>query len=314
MKNTLIYISNYGSDLKPYNKEVLSTAQSIAEKNNLTNFIAGFNLSEELISKISKYSGGKVINIKIQPELISDYAYEAQILEKIINDNDIDLILVPSEKREIAPRLAKKSKALFIADVMDIEAKSEKLFTTKTIYSGKATLKEEIIATKCVLTLRNKMFEIIEGTYQNEIIDYIPDITYTPKVKVLEKTAGSQKLNITEADKIVSAGRGIKSPENHKIIQELADKIGAAVGASRAIVDCGWRPHIEQIGQTGKVVTPNLYIACGISGAVQHLAGMNNSKIILAVNSDKDAPIFNYCDYGIIGDLNEVLPKIMELI
>ncbi len=318
MKKIITYIKNADTQLKAYNKEIIIISNSIAKANNLGNYIVGANLSENELSEIMKISSAQIINIKINSELLGDDVYLSLIINEICRKNDIDLVIISSFQNELAPRLAYKLNAEFIANIFKLEIKNNKLYSTKSIMSGRAIQTDEITSEKCVFTVLPKLFEIndinnlVEESNNLPIIEYSPDFEYLPKVKVISKEKESKTTNISEANIIVSAGRGIKEENNHEIISELANKLGAAVGASRAIVDNNWRPHSEQVGQTGKIVNPDLYIACGISGAIQHLAGMNNSKYILAINSDKDAPIFEYADYGIVGDLNTVIPKIIE--
>jgi len=216
--------------------------------------------------------------------------------------------------KDLAPAVAAASSSAILTDVTGIEAADGKISVVKPVYAGKALAHVSATTDTVVATLRPNVFEPIAAeagkTATVETLDIgTPDIRTIIK-EVLAKA--SEKLDLTEADVIVSGGRGLKDAENWHLVEELAEAVGGVVGASRAVVDAGWRPHEEQVGQTGKTVSPKLYIAIGISGAIQHLAGMRTSKCIVAVNTDPDAPIFTVADYGIVGDALEVCPVLTE--
>jgi electron transfer flavoprotein alpha subunit len=184
----------------------------------------------------------------------------------------------------------------------------------RPVYAGKALLKVRVVGSPAVLSLRPNVFTPVQrpkaGSQETVTVDGSPGRVVVKQIKA----APAGTLDVAEAPIIVSGGRGLKEPANFRVLEELAAAFAgrAAVGASRAVVDAGWRPHADQVGQTGKTVSPTLYVAVGISGAIQHLAGMRTSKVIVAINKDKDAPIFKVADYGIVGDLFEVVPKLTE--
>jgi electron transfer flavoprotein alpha subunit len=216
--------------------------------------------------------------------------------------------------KDLAPRVAAKLGVPVAADITDLAIDGGAIVVTRPVYAGKALLKVKVAAQPAVLSLRPNVFTPVErpkaGTAETVAVNVPPG-----RVMVREiKAAPAGTLDVAEAQIIISGGRGLKEPANFKVIEELAKAFGgrAAVGASRAVVDAGWRAHADQVGQTGKTVSPTLYIAVGISGAIQHLAGMRTSKVIVAINKDKDAPIFKVADYGVVGDLFEVVPKLTE--
>jgi electron transfer flavoprotein alpha subunit len=217
--------------------------------------------------------------------------------------------------RDLAPRVAARLGVGAIADAVGLTRDGEAYSVRRPVYSGKAFATVNTAGNMPqVISLRPNVFAAEEAAGAGEVValDGL-SLSIRAVVKELVETAGGE-LDVAEADVIVSGGRGIKGPENFALIKELADVLGGAVGASRAAVDAGWIEHSHQVGQTGKVVSPSLYVAAGISGAIQHLAGMSSSKVIVAINTDPDAPIFKIADYGVVGDLFDVIPPMVEAI
>ena len=214
--------------------------------------------------------------------------------------------------KDLAPRVAARLKCPLVSDVIEV---GESDFTlTRPVCAGKAISTVQVTAEFAVISIRPGAFEATGEGNSTVVTVGLPEGSEKRVTTVEVKEPENKSLDVSEAGIIVSGGRGLKEAENFKLIDDLAAAFGgeAAVGASRAVVDAGWRPHSEQVGQTGKVVSPNLYIAVGISGAIQHLAGMRTSKVIVAINRDRDAPIFGVADYGIVGDLFEILPALTD--
>ena len=234
-------------------------------------------------------------------------------LQNLVEQIKPSVVLFPhsNQGKDLAAKLSAKLNSSIIADIVELKIDGEDLIARKSVYSGKAYANIKVISAVKVFTVRPNSVQI-------------DDLQQEPELKTLEfqkqnrltfsnkQTLDKKKVELTEASIIVSGGRGIKDPKNWPILQELADTLGAALGASRSVVDSGWISHSHQVGQTGKTVSPNCYIACGISGAIQHLAGMGSSKCIVAINTDKEAPIFKVATYGVIGDLFEVVPALTE--
>lgn len=212
--------------------------------------------------------------------------------------------------KDLSPRVAAKLGQGCATDVTALAVEGGKIVATRPVFAGKALQKLRLNGTPAILSIRPNTFPVAQsGKAGSQETVAVPQ--FTTRVTVQEiKAAASTALDVAEAQVVISGGRGLKEPANFKLLEELAAAFGnAAVGASRAVVDAGWREHGAQVGQTGKTVSPGLYIAVGISGAIQHLAGMRTAKVIVAINRDKDAPIFKVADYGIVGDLFEILPR-----
>jgi electron transfer flavoprotein alpha subunit len=315
MSNILVFAEQRNGQLKSYALEAISEGKRLASAagGELSVALFGSGISG-LATEAASYGADKVLMADDAAlESYSPTVY-AQLLADASQATNAEVVLLSSSAmgRELAAILAAKAEASLLSDVIETEWDGDHLNVKRPVYAGKAFLKVAVRRTPVVVTLRPNVFAASEnngaGVVENLALSSPAGSSLVTITDTSLKDSGRPEL--TEASIIVSGGRGMGGPENYAVIEELADTLGAAVGASRASVDAGWRPHADQVGQTGKTVSPNLYIACGISGAIQHLAGMSSSKCIVAINTDSEAPIFKVADYGIVGDLFEVVPEL----
>lgn len=267
---------------------------------------------EAMAAELAKYGVDKVYvadNAALEPYTTDAHA---TAVAKVVKENDPAILFLgaSAQGKDLSASLVGKLATGMATDCTDVKIVDGKLLAVRPMYAGKCFGEIVIDAFPQMASLRPNVFPIVECAKAGEVVKFDAGLgAATTKVaEVLKEAAG--KIDVAEANIIVSGGRGMKGPEGYAILEELAGLLGAAVGASRAAVDAGWRPQADQVGQTGKVVSPNLYIACGISGAIQHLAGMSSSKYIAAINKDAEAPIFARADYGIVDDLFKVVPAL----
>ncbi|HVO67473.1 MAG TPA: electron transfer flavoprotein subunit alpha/FixB family protein [Syntrophales bacterium] len=297
--------------------ELASTARKLADQlgEEVGAILLGSGI-EGLAGELGKYGVDKVYvadNAQLEP-----YTTDAHstAIARLVKENNPSILLLgaSAQGKDLSARLVGKLATGMATDCVDVKVVDGKLLALRPMYAGKCYGEVLTSSFPQMASLRPNVFPAVENPKTPEVIKFDPGLDPGQlKTKVLEvqkDTAG--KVDLTEANIIVSGGRGMKGPENYVILEELADVLGATVGASRAAVDAGWRPQKDQVGQTGKIVSPNLYIACGISGAIQHLAGMGTSKYIVAINKDPDAPIFARADYGIVDDLFKVVPELTK--
>ncbi len=268
----------------------------------------------EALENVGNFGIKKVVHLKNSDLAVYSSSAYAKALTEFTEEVGADVLVFSNTSmgKDLSARLAARLDSGIAMDCIAFEQEDGEVIATRPVYAGKALIDVVVKSPKKIFTIRPNVFDAGEATQDKAEVEVkeISDVDLSTKVVEMKTTEG--KLDVAEADIIVSGGRGMKGPENFAMIEELAGLLGAAVGASRAVVDAGWRPHSEQVGQTGKTVSPNLYIALAISGAIQHLAGMRSSKYIVAVNKDKDAPIFQVADYGIVGDVFEVVPALIE--
>lgn len=316
--SVLVYTENWDGKFKKLTYELVSYAAGVAKMLNTTvTAVSIGKVAEDELKSVGKYGADKIINVQNdQLSVLDSQAYAAVIAEVAAKENSKVIVISNNNTgKSVAPRIAVRLKAGLASGVSKLPVSVEPFTVLKRAYSGNAFAKLVIKSDAKVLTLAQNSFEIDETENKAVIENYdAPSAAAAAKTVVKEVKKQSGKMLLTDAEIVVSGGRGMKSPDNWGPIIELAGLLGAATACSRPVSDEGWRPHEEHTGQTGKIIAPNLYFAVGISGATQHLAGISSSKFIVAINSDKDAPIFEAAQYGIVGDAAKVLPKLVEAV
>jgi electron transfer flavoprotein alpha subunit len=316
MATIVTFAEHRDGKLRRASLEAVAEARRLAEplKASVHAVLVGSGI-EGLASELGA-NGADAVHVFDQPELAA-YATEpyARAVAQVVTGEKPSVVLVPftAMGRDLAPRVAARVGAGLVSDCVALAVKDGRLEARRPMYAGKAYATVRWEGEPQMATLRPNVFPVgtADASRKAEVKKATVDTSARARVTAVHATA-SGKVELTEAQIIVSGGRGLKGPENFHLVESLAAALGAAVGASRAVVDAGWVDHQYQVGQTGKTVSPTLYIACGISGAIQHLAGMSSSKYIVAINKDADAPIFKVANYGVVGDIFELLPKLTE--
>jgi electron transfer flavoprotein alpha subunit len=309
MPGVLVFCETQDGKLRKTSREALTIGNKLAQS--AGGDLVAFATDASVAADAGRYGAKKLYVAKLD-------AYGTEMftsaLKQIADDVKPSVVLLAgtSNGRDLAPRLAARLDVGVASDVDRLEWKDGKVRARRPVYSGRAFATVDISGTPAIATTRPNAFPAEEaGGGAAEVVEV--NVTADSKAKLIDtKVPEAGELSIAEADIIVSGGRGLKEKENFSIVRDLAHAIGGAVGASRATVDAGWIDHQHQVGQTGRVVSPNLYVAAGVSGAIQHLAGMSSSKHIVAINKDPEAPIFRVADLGIVGDLFTILPALTE--
>ncbi|HET8827700.1 MAG TPA: electron transfer flavoprotein subunit alpha/FixB family protein [Pelobium sp.] len=317
--SVLIYVENAEGKFKKSIFEAVSYAKAIADQLNtsLTAISIGDVAPAEL-ENLGKYGTSKVLNVNNETlKSFVNQAYASVIAEAAKKEAATVVVLSNSfSGKGLAPRIGVKLEAAVISGAVELPNTAGGSFTIKrTAFSGKAFATVEVSAEKKVISLTPNSYKIVESGGSASVEDFTSANKESDfKTIIKEIIRATDKVSLPDAELVVSAGRGLKGPENWGMIEELADLLGAATACSKPVSDADWRPHSEHVGQTGIAISPNLYIAIGISGAIQHLAGVSSSKVIVVINKDPEAPFFKVADYGIVGDAFEIVPKLIEAV
>jgi electron transfer flavoprotein alpha subunit len=322
MANVFAFIESRGSEVRKVGLEAVTAARQLADKlgsGEVHALVLGPRGIAAKASQLGQY-GADVI-IVVENDALSNYSPEVATASAVDHIKSggyrAAIFSTTAQGRDLAPRVAARLDVSVVTDALSVDVDGDLLVVRHPMNIGKVIATLEISGSPAVIAMRPNVISPTQNAKAGRIENGQPAIDpASARVKVTETRQGAGgALDLAEAPVVVAGGRGLKAKENFKLVEDLASAFGnAAVGATRAVTDDGWRPHSDQIGQTGRLVSPELYVAVGISGAVQHLAGMRTSKTIVAVNKDKDAPIFKVADYGIVGDVFEVIPALTEAV
>lgn len=309
----LIFLDQAEKEIKKTTAEAVSYGAQVAAQLGTTAEGVLFGEVNDDVAALGRYGLQKVYQYVDASFADADSNAYAKLLAALVEQSGADIVVFSNNLhgRAIAPVLSAKLNAGYVAGVVALPDTSAGFVVRKNVFSGKAFANVSIASKIKIVSVQPNSTGVTETGGTAEVIK-LDEKAPASKVKVTSVNKVSGTVPLSEAEKVVSGGRGLKGPENWKMIEELASLIGAATACSRAVADAGWRPHHEHVGQTGLAIAPNLYLAIGISGAIQHLAGVNRSKVIVVINKDPEAPFFKAADYGIVGDAFEVVPRMIE--
>mgnify|MGYP001250244362 CR=1 FL=1 len=305
----LLFVESQQKKLKKGSSELSSYGFALAKQQNTKFTIVTVNCEDA--DQLANYGASKLINLKLSTKHFEAHAY-ATALAEIATKEDAKIILISSsaDAKYMGGILAGKLQAGYVTNIVGLPVSNGPLTVKRSVFSNKAFANTILPSAINIIGLSNNVHEEISQNSSTTVEHQ--DVETTAKCTQASLKQSEGKATIADADVVVSGGRGLKGPENWGLIEDLANVLGAATACSKPVSDMGWRPHSEHVGQTGKPVATNLYIAVGISGAIQHIAGVNASKIKVVINTDPEAPFFKAADYGIVGDAFEVLPKLTE--
>lgn len=313
--SVLIFIDTADNQVKKSSLEALCYGAKVAEQLGTETQAVILGKVNDDLAALGKYGVKKIHQVKSASLDHLDAQLYTKVIAQVAEAIGATVIVFSNNLngKAIAPRLSARMKAGLVSGAVGLPETSNGFTVKKNVFSGKAFANVSVTTTTKIISLNPNAYPVKAGEGRAEVVDFNASID-APKVKLLSVSKASGEIPLTEAEIVVSAGRGLKGPENWGIVEDLAKTLHAATACSRPVADAHWRPHNEHVGQTGFAIAPNLYIAIGISGAIQHLAGVNRSKVIVVINKDPEAPFFKAADYGVVGDAFEVVPKLTEAI